>query len=909
MSSFLKYEPKKTKNSTNYSSTNIYNNSNNNNNPIMINNSAKINKLSFSNALKQNTQKKFQTQKKEKKNNSTNININESINNDNNTDVNNISMKSTKINIESKEDRHKEYENQKEKEEDTKNKNQEQKENEEELEKNKKVLINVESYQNLEFLLPKKPNTLIEKTSEKKYSNRRYSNERSYDFDGVYNESYEKKKGIDDEIIKNLDLESQIENKNKTYSSKEGENEEEEESKEKDIKKFEKQEELIKKLLKYKNFQNYIKKCLKHKKLGRNKKGKIIKWSFVKSIYNISFLDLYYKHRLPLIIMRPRLEVIRRKREKKMKSMQKMGEEELKKNGKSNLKNSVEIKEGETTYASILDKTIQNEMEKNGYIIGEDSNTVRIEKRESLFPSKDGKPKGIFTLTKIPQKTDENSGNIRLKLAFNKAKDAARVVRRLEYSYSMRVNILLSKPIFQKNAKIIQNWYRSIKFIKINTPKIVKIQAFVRGMMIKKAFKEVRNLFEHELPFIKEIDKIFARRFAKLFIDKMIKRFGIKILIKLAQNKNNIIINALRRFLKKQKFLRENFSISTRLNQKCCYTKDIYEWLTRIKILKLQTHIKNFLMHNNEKTLLKYAHEYHPKLYYYLKHGKDKELLKKKLKKFREFLNKLKELKIIVKFKKANKNNTNKMINNKYDYLNYLIRKITFNKLKRYYNDSINNKDPNYQKKIKLKILLNHQKANNRYRILKRYFNKWNIIANHLSEYRKILKADKLALIDIIMKYNKKLKEKIFLLLLNSIKEKKENTEKKETNKIFNFYQKHNKIHDPEYVNKILLKALKIWRRKSKLISLYNASNIINRNVLMFLYKKKIKRKYKLINCINIRNKIFKEKLKLWKFNAGKLKKHYNSFINKTSKIIRMRRIIKSLKKILESLEKRKKNI
>lgn len=39
-------------------------------------------------------------------------------------------------------------------------------------------------------------------------------------------------------------------------------------------------------------------------------------------------------------------------------------------------------------------------------------------------------------------------------MAFNKAKDAARVVRRLEYSYSMRVNILLSKPIFQKMRKL-----------------------------------------------------------------------------------------------------------------------------------------------------------------------------------------------------------------------------------------------------------------------------------------------------------------------------------------------------------------------------------------------------------------------------------------------------------------------
>ena len=48
--------------------------------------------------------------------------------------------------------------------------------------------------------------------------------------------------------------------------------------------------------------------------------------------------------------------------------------------------------------------------------------------------------------------------------SFNKAKDAARVVRRLEYSYSMRVKILLSKPIFQKNAKVIQNWWKTVNF-------------------------------------------------------------------------------------------------------------------------------------------------------------------------------------------------------------------------------------------------------------------------------------------------------------------------------------------------------------------------------------------------------------------------------------------------------------
>ena len=757
----------------------------------------------------------------------------------------------------------------------------------------KKNLNKVDSFKSIEFLLPKK-SKIIEKSEKKdiNMSNMRLMNQEGYDFDGNNNDSSEKKK------LRAQERDSKIRkiNFNDDFDD--------DSYKEEDMDKIKKQEELIKKLLTYKNFQNYIKKILKHKNIGVDKEGNQIKWSlFKKHLYNIAFLDLYYKHRIPFIIMRPILEVIKRKREEKKRQMKGKLVEEEKNNEKENIKNSLEIKEGETTYASILDKNIQNEMEKNGYIIGEDNSTVRIEKRESLFPSKDGKPKGIFTLTKIPQKTDdENLGNIRLKMAFNKAKDAARVVRRLEYSYSMRVNILLSKPIFQKNAKVIQNWYRSMRFIKINTPKIIKIQAFVRGMMIRKAFKEVKNLYSKDLPFIKDIDKILSRRYAKIFFDKIIPRFGIKTLIELAKIKNNKIINALSRFFKKQKIKRENFSASTNYNKKCCYTKEIFDFYTKLKIIKLQAYMRLYYMHTNEKKLLQFSNDYHPNLYYFLKYRKNQEILKNKMKKFRNCFLKMKELKLKMKYKKYN-------INNKYDYLKYILRKAIFNKIKNYYNNSINNRDINYQKRIKLKILLNHQKKTNNKRTLKRYFNKWNIIANYLSEYRTILKHDKLLLIEIIMKYHKKYKEKIFIFLINSIKEKKIQEEKNALNKMINFYGKHNKIHNKEHINNNMFRAIKIWKKKTKFISIINSVNIINKNAKIFLANKKLKQKQKLNNCLQIRNKVFKEKLALWKFNSGKLKRHYNSFINRTLNIIKMKIKIQALKKNLASLERRKKNI
>jgi hypothetical protein len=147
------------------------------------------------------------------------------------------------------------------------------------------------------------------------------------------------------------------------------------------------------------------------------------------------------------------------------------------------------------------------------------------------------------------------------------------------------------------------------------------------------------------------------------------------------------------------------------------------------------------------------------------------------------------------------------------------------------------------------------------------------------------------------------------MFLLNSIKQNKIDKEKKSLNKIINLYNKHNKIHNKTYINNILERVIKVWKKKAKLMSLINAANTINKNAKIFLKNKKIKRNQKLINCLNIRNKVFKEKLKLWKFNSGKLRHHYNNFINKTLNIIKTKKRINCLKKNLASLEKRKKNM
>ena len=652
-----------------------------------------------------------------------------------------------------------------------------------------------------------------------------------------------------------------------------------------------KQEKLINKLLKTKNFQNYINNTLNNEPISYDKEGKNIIFNlYNKDLYDLEFLDIYYKHEIPFIIMRPRLDVIKRKREQKILEEKNNIESEEVKNQESEVENFIEGQK----LSKILDKSIQSELlEKGSIIVGEDKKHIKIQKRESLFPNENN----TFHLTKIPQKTEENTQNRRLNIAFNKAKDAARVVRRLEYSYSMRVNILLSKPIFQKNAKVIQNWWKSVLFIKRNSKRIIKLQAYVRGMMIRKAYKESRRRYEYILPFLKKVDEIISRRKLKFFFDKIVKKYGMKKLIRLANYKVCMIKYALSKFKNRLGFLRENKMLSIPRKYKCSYTKDIFDWEIKLKLYKLQSKIKFYLMHNNERIIReKYANVYNPKLYYVLKYGKDKSLLKNKLNNFRKAILKLKEF----KYKATLPGN----VSNKFLFFKYILRKKYFGQFLSYYYDSINNKDQKYQQRVKMKILLNRLRNKKDKMILKKYLRKWDMKANYLKEYNKILRLDKLYILEAIFRYQKKYREKIFMWLLENIHTKTQNNNLKATQNIFNIYQRSNGIiHDQN----IVFRAMEKWRKNAVSTKLNEKASLINCKVTNFLYRKKIKRKKLLIKLVKIRNKPFSEKLKLWKFNSRKINHHFNCFTEKVKKITLAKKKLFILKKNFNSLLERQK--
>ena len=622
-----------------------------------------------------------------------------------------------------------------------------------------------------------------------------------------------------------------------------------------------KQTKLIKHLLRTKNYQNFVRKLLNSENILVNENGKLIKFDLYREdLYNYEFLDVYYKHHIPFIIMRPRLDAISRKK------------------------------------MAVKFKRIKEEENSNKNLSESSSNTNNNQylKRYSVQINQ---LRGSLVLTKMPQKTEENTRNKILNIAFNRAKDAARVIRRLEYSYGMRTNIIFSKQIYQKNAKVIQDWWKNIIFFKKNGKEILKIQAFVRGNMIRKAFKESKNTYFNQLPFLKVVDKILSRRILKIHFDKIVQKYGILKLYNRTLPYVNKVKYALERFRNKMQFLRKFHMFYTPKKNKCCYTKEIFDWEAKLKLYKVQACVKFYLMHHNDRIIKElFTNRYNPKLFYILKYGKNKDKLKKKLKNFRHTYLKFKELKL--------KATLPGNISNKFLFFKYLLRKKLFNTFKNYYNDSVNNKDPKYQRRMKTKIVLNRINFKKNQDLKKKYLTKWNIKANYLDEYYRILQLDKLCIVETIFRYHKKYREKVFMYLLKNIQTQKKEQQHQGAIKMFNIYNRNN---GTEHDDNLVRRALQIWKKKATKEKLIDAADIINSNAKIFLNKLYRNKLAALKKCFYIRNKVFKEKLRLWKFNASKLKNYFNMFKFKTRAIIKTKEKLACLKKNIDSLNRRKK--
>ena len=184
----------------------------------------------------------------------------------------------------------------------------------------------------------------------------------------------------------------------------------------------------------------------------------------------------------------------------------------------------------------------------------------------------------------------------------------------------------------------MQEFYKTggkIFFFSRKKKEIIKLQAFFRGCMIRKAFNESKNVYFYDLPFLKLVDKVVSRRRLKIFFDKIVEKFGLLKLLNRTMPYLNKIKFALERFKNKMQFKRKFHMFYTQKKNKCCYTKEIFDWEAKLKLYKGQAAVKFYLMHNNERIIKEqFSNRYNPKLFYRLKYGKNKDKLEKKLKNF-----------------------------------------------------------------------------------------------------------------------------------------------------------------------------------------------------------------------------------------------------------------------------------
>ena len=681
---------------------------------------------------------------------------------------------------------------------------------------------------------------------------------------------------------------------------------------------------LINDLLKHQNIANQLFKIIKPFQFKKENKKIIFNFNREK-LYEIDFLFHFNSHKLKKICKKTRNIKKRRisavNSSKLSLNSKNLNEIEKEKNKINNNKTNNNLNDFPLSLNETINNTI-NETLTKGISAGTNKNhiiqtsagidplllnsalneskisttTLKIERRKSLFPST--KENSNFMLTKIPQKTQENTENIRLNIAYKKAKDAARVVRRLEYSYSMRISILLSKPMFQKKAKIIQNWWRSLMFIKKNKIKLVKIQKIFRGFLIRKAFNDTFKLCFKIVPFLKIIDKIFSRFVCEFVFNKFLNDFGYLVFFNILSKFANKIIKKMRIFYKNQQLFRKIKTVSKKFLNKCVFIKTNIEKETIKKIIKLQSLIRKFLLQKNEKFLLKFGKNYHPFLYYKLKYNNNKKLFEKKIKNLKKFLLKLKELKI----------KANKKINNKFEYLNYLLKKIfIWNKFKEFYNNNLKEtkNNPLKLKQFLMKKILNKKNIFNKKFILKNYFYKWKNFIIFFNSYFKKLICFKLQTIDVLIRMKIKFYKKIFIFILKIIFNiKNENLKQK----LKNLLKIHSKRNSKKFNNKILFKYFNIWRYKNFKIKINNFSSILNKNFKKFLMKLKLNKlkhlKKLLINKQNhLKNYLLKWKLinKIYKINS-------NFFFKKTKKKVLINKKKISLLKNIKNLNKRKLN-
>jgi hypothetical protein len=83
----------------------------------------------------------------------------------------------------------------------------------------------------------------------------------------------------------------------------------------------------------------------------------------------------------------------------------------------------------------------------------------------------------------------------------------------------------------------------------------------------------------------------------------MVAKHGILKLLNKTKTYSDKITSAWQSFKNKKDFQRQYNLLFCPKKNKCCYTKEIFDWEAKCKLYKVQAAVKSYLMHRNEKII------------------------------------------------------------------------------------------------------------------------------------------------------------------------------------------------------------------------------------------------------------------------------------------------------------------
>ena len=226
---------------------------------------------------------------------------------------------------------------------------------------------------------------------------------------------------------------------------------------------------------------------------------------------------------------------------------------------------------------------------------------------------------------------------------YNQAKSAAILIRRLEYSYNLRICKQYKR--YESQIIFIQRFWRNY---------MERQNQMLLSKLIENETKKIRKENASAM-FLRTVAKVYYRKRAKMAFKRLKKKFAVLARSHYLGRYVNKIINAYRQYKnRKNKKIKRKLKIMLNFTRKKFYYHRVYlsalEFIKAMKLfLKLQQYIKNFLFRTSEHYRLLLGRQVHPNLYYMMKYRQIKIARDKKIKNFKDYIRKWKDF---IRYKK-----------------------------------------------------------------------------------------------------------------------------------------------------------------------------------------------------------------------------------------------------------------